>query len=261
MIETFNDWHLGDNLVHLNFLRRVAKLMPDEQFVHAARGNYLPQLAELVDDVPNVSLVEMSQRSANSIDSWKNRHGNFYNHPKRLDWVAYHLEFFQGLAADLGVTNPIASGEDLLFDYPRLKSNCFEFDYLVVNSTPLSQQLTQFNNSHYESLIGILLAHGRSVLTTQKSIREEVPSTQEIGTANGRRALSVADIGAVSLHCKGIIGCVTGPMWTTMNVHNPKLPRIFLLDEEYIKIPSMTRTHHARTLDETMNIMFIEKML
>jgi len=259
-VETHNDWHLGDNLIHLNFLRRVAQQMPNEKFIHAAKGNYLPQLYEVVDDLPNIELIELSQRSAKSIDCWKNRKGDFYNHPKRNDWVQYHLEFFDGLARDLGVINPILVSDDLLFDYPAIGARaCGDFDVLIVNSEPQSNQLRNIGYREYETLIGILIAHNRQVATTAPTNRPEIPCT--INLPLGRTFCSVTDIGTMSLHCKLIIGCVTGPMWPTLNVKNKTLPRILLLSDEYIKIPSMVNTYHAAEVEKVLDILFSMKLL
>ena len=260
MIETHNEWHLGDNLIHLNFLRRVAKEMPDEKFVHAARGNYLPQLQEIVNDIPGIELIELSQKSSKSVDTWKNRRGDFYTHPLRNDWVKYHLGFFNDLANDLQVINPIRVPDDLLFDYPAISAGrCGEFDILMVNSQPNSSQLTGIGRQEYETLIGILLAHGRHIVTTAPSIREEVPCT--INLPLGKSYLTVTDIGNISLNCKLIIGCVTGPMWPTLNVKNKTLPRILLLDQEYINISSMVNTHHANNVESVLDILFTKKLL
>lgn len=260
MIETYNDWHLGDNLIHLNFLRRVAEMMPNERFVHAAKGNYLPQLSEVVEDVPNIELIELHQRSVKSVDCWKNRRGDFFSHPKRNDWVQYHLEFFSALANDLDIVNPILVPDDLLFDYPALGNrHCGEFDVLIVNSEPNSGQLSGIGYREYETLIGILLAHNRNVVTTAPCNRPEVPCTNNLSL--GKSYLTVTDIGAVSLNCKMIIGCVTGPMWPTLNVRNKTLPRILLLTEEYIKIPSMVNTYHARNVEKVLDTLFSMKLL
>ena len=54
MYHTFNEWHLGDNLVHLNFLRRLAVEHPDFQFIHACRIDYHEPLKPVVWPLTNL---------------------------------------------------------------------------------------------------------------------------------------------------------------------------------------------------------------
>src|SRR5262249_3599769 len=49
-VRTFIEWHLGDNLIHLHFLRRLAAANPGVRFIHAAQAGYLGQMAEMVTD-------------------------------------------------------------------------------------------------------------------------------------------------------------------------------------------------------------------
>ncbi len=236
-IHTHNDFHLGDNLVHLNFLRRVALLHPDREFVHAVHGCHYEALLPLLDGVSNASLVLHETRSPESRDVWKNAgagtpSGGFWErHPLRNDFVGFHMSWFAHLAAQLGVSNPICRPEDLLFDYPALKTarpiaTHARFDFLVVNSRPCSGQLMAYDKLEYMDPLIAELSRSFLVITTQKS-DVDVPCTQDFH-------MSVHGIGRMSLQCRYIVGVATGPLWPTFNVWNQESVelRLVLLENE-----------------------------
>ena len=92
---TFNEWHLGDNLVHLHFLRRLAVEHPDCEFVHACRAEYHEQLKPVVWPLANMKIAPLKGRNPNGIDAWRNHgawspRGAYGNQsPLRLDWVEF----------------------------------------------------------------------------------------------------------------------------------------------------------------------------
>jgi len=246
VIHTHCDYHLGDSLIHLNFLRRVAQNHPEKRFIHAAHGVLLPQLAELVADVPNLSLRPLDLRENGSFDAWKARKGGFYNDPERNNWVLYHLQHFERLAADMGIENPVKSPRDLLFDYPALENGTIEpFDVLLINSMPFSGQLPGIKPEHFDELIGRLMDSGYSVVATAKS-SYSLPCTQPH---------SVTAIGSMSMACKYIIGVATGPMWPTFNVWNFDTVqcRLILLEPERIHLTP--NTEHAAGISQAIEIL------
>lgn len=56
-IKTFCDYHLGDNLIHLNFFRRLAVANPNSNFIHAAPAEQVWQLKKVVSDLGNCRVV------------------------------------------------------------------------------------------------------------------------------------------------------------------------------------------------------------
>lgn len=247
MISTYCDWHLGDQMIHLNWLRRVALRHPDKSFAHGAPAGYLAQLYPLVLDVPNIMLCSTPLQGA--VDVWKNRRGDFYNHPLRNDWVRYHLQFFAELARDLDVDNPVQTSDDMLFDYPALLERDFgSYDCLVVNSRPQSNQFRSFNDTAFDILVKSLLARGLSVITTGPNFTG-APST--LGAFNA--PLSVTEIGALSRNVKAIIGVPTGPIWATFNIWNRETPRTLMLDEERIHLCANTR--HVASIGDAIEAL------
>ena len=233
---TYCDWHLGDQLVFLNWLRRVAASTP-VRHVHFAPDEYLPQLREVVEDIHNIELAPLSAKPASAVDVWINRSGDHYTNPTRDDWAAHHIEHFARLARDLGVENPVTTVDDLLFDFPRLRAREYPaFDFLVINSAPHSEQFRGFNAAVFDILVAQLRDRG-TVITTGPSYTG-VPTTLNYDG----RILTVADIGSLSINCKHIIGVLTGPVWATFNVWNKTVPRIFFSDREHVNLTPNT-TH------------------
>lgn len=253
MIETFCNYHLGDQLVHLHYTRKLVERDPSLCFTHAAPPILLPQLYEVVTDLPQIKLIECDAKSDRAIDVWKNRKGDFYTHPKRDDWVAYHLEFFDALSRELGLDSPLQEARDFLFDYPAIIDNEHEdkFDFLIVNSPPLSNQCQGYEPAQMDRLIGILADKGFSVITTLPSGLQGIPYTH----------CTVTKIGGISLQCENIVGVATGPMWTTMNVWNEDTValRVLLLEPERVNIAP--RTHHANSVERAIGILIEEGAL
>ena len=258
IISTFNALHLGDNLVHLHFLRKLAQRYPDIHFKHAAQQQYLQQLMPLVEDMPNMGLCCIEHTGQGAINAWRGAGNHWYTHPQRNDFVAYHLDWFRYLARLMGLESPIHCARDLLFDYPALKAHgkCEPaFDFLIVNSAPNSGQWSGYSAEGFQNLAGWLHYQGKRVVTTAPTGLDEVwctstgfPFAPMFPNAE-RRPLDVTQIGFISQICRCIIGCVTGPMWPCLNVWNADTVqlRVHLLDHERVDyVPE--RTVHCNSL-------------
>ena len=288
---TFNEWHLGDNLIHLNFLRRLAARSPHEKFVHACRECYLGQLRPVVADLPNIQLVSLKDMHPGSINSWKNYGkwtgggGYFDRSDKQADFVEFHLTFFNDLARRMGTTSPMGCADDFLFNYPAIRSSLpgqrmVEFimpgrwDVLVCNSTPQSNQLPGWKEHNWNEVIAFIINSGHSVVCTQQT-QTGAPCTADYGVRTPRRGvllpgerftpvapngrkpgetgLDVTGVGNVSLRCGLIVGCPCGPMWPTWNVWNKDTPRIVVHGKETLNIG--WRTQHARSKAELFALL------
>ncbi|TAN51768.1 MAG: hypothetical protein EPN21_05645 [Methylococcaceae bacterium] len=245
---THCDYNLGDNLAHLHYLRKQAVRYADHHFVHAAKYAHLPQMIEVICDIPNISLIDITYKPEHSQDAWKNRDNYFYSHAGWQDYAVFYLDFFRYLSDKLGLISPFEKAEDLLFDYPAiLKTRYAEYDFLVINSAPMSGHFPEFNPADFDTLIAALLDRGYSVATTAPS------HTNAPCTMNSQ--LSVTAIGGLSLSCKYIVGVSTGPSWPTFNIWNKDsvLLRLLLPAQEQVLIAP--NTVHAKTLPEAVEIL------
>jgi hypothetical protein len=237
MIHTYNEYHLGDQLVHLNYLRKVCEQEPHLEFTHHCNPMHHAQLQPLCEDKP-ILLADLSIPPG-SVNAWIGRENYFYNHPLQSDWVAFHLSWFDHLSDLLGVSNPMACREDFLFDYPALYTpDCKSlFDYLIINAPPNSGQLPDYNPEFFNNRVRNLLNEGYSVYTTHPT--GMCSSTLEWG-------MDISDIGRLSNSARFIEGVATGPMWTTFNIFNQNkvLSRTFYCAHQTVNLTDNTVTKH-----------------
>lgn len=270
---TYNEFHLGDNLIHLHFLRRLALAHPEHVFIHAVHECHRAQLEAVVDDCENVMLIPLEQRAQYAPpgawrNTWKNADGWWERHPRRHDWVQFHLEWFAYLAQQMGYPCPLNEPKDLLFDWPGIQKASHEFiqfttamlaglpektfldsfDFLIINSRPCSGQLLCYDSTEYLTpLIEELHARYR-VVVTQPVLRYSgdvrnpaaIPCTLDHG-------LTLTDIGTLSLCAKHILAVATGPMWPTFNVWNSATvqTRVVLLEKETVALtPNVFHAAH-----------------
>jgi hypothetical protein len=168
--------------------------------------------------------------------------------------VFFHFDWFEHLAKQMGLVSPILTEADLRFDYPAMAPISFphhfenpKFDVLVINSIPHSGQFGQFNPHDMVKMVQALLDKGKTVITTAPT------GTAAKSTHDGTSGLSVTGIGRLSIAARAIVGVVTGPSWTTMNVWNVDKKFVYLLDYERVNI--MPNTEHVTSCAEAMNFL------
>ena len=147
----------------------------------------------------------------------------------------------------MGYTSPFHCAADFLFDYPALKLEPFiglgdsplaqDWDILLVNSAPLSGQWSAYSPAGFDALCRDLLARGHRVITTRP--------TATPAACTSRHDLSITGIGRLSQRCRAIVGCVTGPLWPTLNTFNRHTVelRVHLLDHERVDYLPATTVH------------------
>ena len=206
MIETYNTTHLGDNLIHLNYLRKLKQ--PSR---HYCLPEYIEQLQPLTEGT-EIELIDLKYRTDSAVDSWSNKLNWLGYYKAREDWVTFHMRWFEHLSRELNVATPIWSTLDLMFDYPKLSAKKFpRFDYLILNCPPRSGQYPNFSLDRFKLKVEQLQAHGHEVWTVEPTGICE--STREHG-------MDVSEIGNLSNYCNHIIAIDTGPLWPTFNIHN-----------------------------------------
>ena len=265
-ILTYCAFRLGDNLAHLHFLRALAKANPSIHFQHAAIREYLPQMIEVVADLPNISLRDIREcKGEPGINAWKNAGGFWETHELKARYAEFMLVWFDVLAKRMGLLSPFTKPADLLFDYPALKRETDDngitlhprvlkfvpFDVLVVNSIPMSGQWRGMDVVALTTLIQTL-AQRYDVVTT-RATGLNVMATESIP------GFTVTDIGALSLFAKRIVMVSTGPSWPTLNVWTKETPRIVLQDTEELGLTP--NTHQCRTVADAHAVLKKERVL
>ncbi len=265
---THCEFHLGDNLFHLHFLRALARRHPHDQFVHYAHACHLPQLAEMIGDLPGITLMPLPASGArpDSVDAWKNAGGFFERHHDRNDYYGFYVDWFAELAARMGLEPVFESREELLFDYPALKNVTPldrvlpAFDILFVNSQPCSGQWMPMayapnDDGTFLDAITNDLAARHSLVVTQRC----AASKAGVARCTLGYGMSVTDIGALSRRCKLIIMIGTGPAWPTMNVWNKGKKRILLFHPE--RVEGFGDWPHVQSREELRAVLEVEGLL
>ena len=227
-VYTHINYHLGDNLIHVNYIKRAARKNPKIKFIHYAKKSYIKDLKLCIGKMENVQILPLRKRPFFSVDSWKNYGGYWGQHPHKNDFVKFHLNFFEILSKKLDIENPIQCRNDLIFESDVFVENLKKYenyDILIVNSKPLSGQFI-YEEQEFNRLI-LSLAHKFKLITTQKV--KNLPCTTDY-------QMSVHDIGTLSLSCKYHLMISTGPSWVVLNDYNLNNSKgiFLLLQNEYI---------------------------
>jgi hypothetical protein len=262
-IATYNEFHYGDNAIHLHFTRQLALKHPEILFRHHCHPCYHADLLPMTQSPhDNIELLAMDVVRGVALNVWKNAGGYWQHHPLRNDWAAFHLDWFAYLCRIMkdtegyqwGLQSPITLPEHLLWDHPGLvrAANLHPTlvwpetkpDVLVINSQPCSGQAMAYDGIHYLDLVILrLMEKGLRVITTEPT-GLGVPSTRDYG-------MSLTEIGTLSIELRrGIVGVATGPMWPTFNIWNRGLKRVILLDTERLNLP--VPTWYARNVGEVL---------
>jgi len=245
---------LGDNMAHVHFLRKLAQRYPDHHFAHQVLPEHLRQLSEMTEDLANISLEPLHRVEMGSIDAWKNAALYWQSHRSYRVYADFYVDFFRQLAGRMGLDSPIVTPRDLLFDYPALlKPTPLDgpFDFLVVNSTPGSNQFT--DGTSLDVLIEELASRYKIVVTKPTAVRG-VPCTQD-------QNLSVSGIGRLSMLCRNIVMVSTGASWGTFNVWNAETVdfRLILIQDETIGLSK--NTEQAASVAEAIAALRGRKLL
>jgi hypothetical protein len=209
LIETYNEYHLGDQFIHLNYLYRAVPLNPEVNWVHYCKADYIDQLQHFVPREMPIQLKPLERRGLNC---WIGHENYFYSHHERRHWANFHMQWFERLSSKLGVKNPIRDKSDLLAGFDVLRKPATTCDVLIINSPPGSGQLPDFNQKIFDRVASNLYHAGLRVITIEP-LGFPVPATRDYD-------LKLHQIGRIRFNM--LIGVDTGPLWPTYNQFQKK---------------------------------------
>jgi hypothetical protein len=215
--------------------------------VFFTNGCNLPQLREVVADLPNIILAPFEtelwrQHEHESVDMWKN-HDHFWENSRfRWDWSQFMLSHHDWTAARMGLLSPFKVREHLLLNYPALEIQAkgvhdqldageweHTHEFLIGDSLPSSGQYREWADHTKEPLKELIskLQETHTVLLTSEL--QKNPST-------------VTYCGRVSRVCRHHIMVANAPFFATLNTtnhhHHEGRKRIALLDgPEQLNMP------------------------
>ena len=201
--------HLGDCVHTLHFIRKCK--IPFEFYIN---DEYHFQIIDILTEEEKeiIKIKSIRDYIGGGVDSWigsnldRNKLYNYYHEDFFIDW-------FDQISYKLSIENPIKTKEDFLMDSPEIlnRENKMgkKYDYLIINSIPLSGQIS-YNFSLFCDIINLI------------SERNSLVLTRNVGdfdcTLDNR--LTLTDIGRLSLDCNNILSVHTAPQILTINKWN-----------------------------------------
>jgi hypothetical protein len=200
-IEFYNDYHLGDNVFHLTFLRKLCALTSDK-FVYYIKPNYIAELNNHIVGFENrISLRPLSEKTALAMNAWIGE--IYFAHPGSSIYDIFYIDWFNYL------TNKMYGKSlnlTLISDYLPLSMGTPQYDMLIINSVPQSNQFALNEQLFNEYIVN--LSKKYKVITTKKV--DGVPCSIDTN-------MTLIDIGAIAAKVDHVIAIHTGPITTCIN--------------------------------------------
>ena len=242
--------HLGDNVYHLDYLRKIIDNNPEYYFTHYAREKYLNELqTQIIGYENNIQLKSYEQGiPSDSIHGWINTDNWFHGYykPKALQIegcpISYdkmYIEWYDLLEQKYNLPNPIKTSEDFKLNFKKLDTYDLEkiYDVLIINSIPQSNQYN-YEEDLFKKLTYHLIDQGYNVITTKKIDNIECTLDYDY---------NLAQIAKISTKTPIIIAVHTGPLPLCLNkitLENCQFFHILDKDHSY----SFNKITHSSTL-------------
>lgn len=211
----FNNLHLGDCLIPINFLRKVCEQNKDICFDFYVGEQYLRhcglQIGEYSNQINLMSTKQMPKDKTGFIDTWfasirisnsiGYRDGLFYSN-ERYDY------FFNKLCEKLQVANPMPGKLCTVFEHPELINSIgIDCDILLINSISRSRyydhNASDFLKKVYE------WKDKYKVFTTEPTL-PDVPNSRD-------HNLNLLQIGHLATKAQYVVGVDTAPLHNCFN--------------------------------------------
>jgi hypothetical protein len=219
-INTYIEPHLGDNVRHLDYLRKIVDKDSNYYFTHYAREKYLNELqTQIIGYENNIQLKPYEHGiPSDAIHGWINTDNWYegYYYPKVLKDEGYplmydkmYIKWFNLLEQKYNLPNPIKTPEDFKTKFNGLEVYDLEkeYDVLLINSIPQSAQY-MYEENLFEKLALDFKSKGYDVITTHK-----IPNIECTLDYN----YNLVQIAKISTKTPIIIAVDTGPIHLCLN--------------------------------------------
>lgn len=215
-LHTISETHLGDCLLHAHFLNELSNIYPEISFNYYVLDKHIEQVKDFIIS-DKIIIKSYKDAPSESFRGWVGQFG--------IPFIPFNLcelrlrSYVTLCERILKLKSPFNITEDLLPSFNENNPTDNEWDILLINSTPLSNQLSR---NIFETEFIQKFKH-KKIITTKPV--KDVPCTLDYN-------LSVYKIGQLSLFTKKIIGINTGPWFAVMNKNNLQSNKtLYYLDE------------------------------
>ncbi len=218
--DTYMEPHLGDNVYHLDYLRKIIDNNPEYHFTHYARTKYLNELQiQIYGYENNIKLKSYEQGyPKDAINGWINANNWFQGYYKPqafqiegcpLSYDKMYIEWYNLLEQKYNLPNPIKTTEDFKLKFNGLENYDLEkeYDVLIINSIPQSGQY-YYEEDLFRELTYHLVNQGYKVITTKKI--DNIECTLDYN-------YNLIQIAKISTKTPIIIAVHTGPLALCLN--------------------------------------------
>ena len=209
-----NEYHLGDCIFTIIYINKLCRYDRSINIKFYCNKEYHNQLHELIEYTERVSLLQFEKKGEST---WINRenlyHGDKIFKGKYAQYYYYdniYIDFYNYLSNKNKIDLKFVSNREILFDSfeenEDLYSYKFDYDILIVNSSPKSDQFT-----FCEKELAIIIkeiARRFKVITTKKI--NGIPCTTD-------SQYSILEIGKLSCYIRNFICIHTAPHILTIN--------------------------------------------
>ena len=206
----YNDYHYGDNLLNLKFLKNILHYLKDAniKIIYYYNKRYIKNVYELERYIDNdiITLRTTNYRPRDAICLWMGCIN--FDKVNYSNFDIYFNLFYKNITTILNLDNKqintsLYQDEEYLLDiYNSLDSKYKDIDILIINSVPYSGQI-QYNKEEWDKMC-IDLSKKYNIVTTT-FVNNDIKCTFTDG-------LRLQDIGAISTHVKYIIAVHSGPI-------------------------------------------------
>lgn len=232
-----NSFHLGDNLYNLLYFYLIKNFLEKNNIFiyYYALEEHLWQLKDFIYS-PNIILKELNNKPDFSIELWGDEplFKIAYDNEKNTYSMNKFLKIFYSNVSTIFLFNlPLRYyyyiDEDLIDIYENIQDKYKNFDILIVNSVPRSNQ-HDYNKNIWDNHIKYLNENFK-VLTTTKV--DNITCTFD-------DKLSVKDIGAISTKAKIIIAVNSGVVPALLNYYTlTNIKHFYVFDKfKYFSYPN-----------------------
>lgn len=228
-----NDKGLGDNVFNIIFFSIIKNYIINNniKIYYYTKKEYIIQLKEFIYNNKNIILNPIGIKPFFSIELWINTVFFGYTHinaisnskTKLINYNKFYKNFFNNILKKLNfnitINKLIYYDEDLLNRYNLINDKYKNFDILILNSTPFSEQYL-YNKKLWDNYI-LKLNKEFKILTTTK-VHDDVLCTYDDD-------LTIKDIASISSKSKVIIAINSGVFPGLLNYYTLKNVKHFYI--------------------------------